>query len=71
MPLLEPPRSARINCPNCGHPINLHVPGQKCTGPDLCQCYWTPNDVSWYLLFGELTPPSPVPQQRRPMGAWE
>jgi hypothetical protein len=72
--LLPPPANARpVLCPSCGHYIGYHVsavvselaldmvPG--CTHGEtnpMCGCRWTPNDIAWHAMYGELTPPPPA-----------
>ena len=73
-PLRPRPRAALINCPNCGFPIDKHETevrtqdGVRLWPNGFRDCRWTPNDIAWQLLFGELTP-QPAPS--RPLGAWE
>lgn len=64
MPLPRTPEAREVLCPSCGDPINDHVVETGCTtisvvdnaGWKPCKCDWTPNDVVWFILYGELTP---------------
>jgi hypothetical protein len=67
--LPRPSGATTVRCPNCGHGADLHAaPGIKpgladggCTSDwplvQGCSCEWTPNDIAWWWVYGELTPP--------------
>jgi hypothetical protein len=61
--LPRPQGTTPVRCPSCGHDVNLHdlvtqdyccraLFGREGAG---CACIWTPNDIAWSLLHGELS----------------
>jgi hypothetical protein len=65
--LPRPTGTTPVRCPSCGHPLDEHVLdssyGATITGccniqpssTAVCACAWTPNDIAWATLHGELT----------------
>lgn len=63
--LPRPQATTPVRCPSCGHPINRHPvePSDICW--DACGCLWTPNDIAWTLLYGDLSRPYASATPRR------
>lgn len=65
--LPRPQGTTPVRCPSCGHEIAEHqTPSVGSLAPPgcskqlwepirRCACRWTPNDIAWSLLHGELS----------------
>lgn len=66
----RPAGAETVPCPSCGHPINQHYVNNMggCSSDEHgTPCWWTANDIAWWLLHGTTIDVPPGAVQESPL----